>query len=80
MNIVVEASRMFETLPAKLRERFDNDVSKLGAFLEGATDDDLVDVGLLKKMPPQAPAEPPPPEPKKTEKTPPAEPAGDKPA
>lgn len=69
LNKMLAAEAMFMTLPASIRETFDNDP---GAFLEFALDEkneeDMRSMGLLPKRPPVAAQEEPqvkkPPEPK----------------
>lgn len=61
MNVVRDAQEMFETLPAKLREEFDNDPGVFLEWTDSATESELREKGLLPPVP--EPAEPAPPEP-----------------
>lgn len=47
MNQVMDANQMFMTLPAKLREGFDNDPAKFIDFVENASEDELREADLL---------------------------------
>lgn len=50
MNLVVEAQRSFDSLPAELRARFGNDPQALLLFLEdGANREEAVKLGLVAK-------------------------------
>lgn len=52
-NRVVQASQYFDNLPAKLRERFGNDVREMMAFLSKEENyEEAVKLGLLKALPP----------------------------
>lgn len=49
LNIVIEGERAFESLPAKLRERFNNDPRAFLAFVSDPENkDEMVKLGLLK--------------------------------
>lgn len=51
-NRVVQASQYFDNLPAKLRERFGNDVREMMAFLSKEENhDEAVKLGLLEALP-----------------------------
>lgn len=58
-NKIILADSMFLTLPAKVRDRFQNNP---GAFLEFVSDpknkDEMKSLGLLRDLPPPAPASP----------------------
>ncbi len=61
VNQVSEAKRQFDLLPAKIRERFDNQPWKLLDFLaDPANHDEGVDLGLFEPVPagPEIPATP----------------------
>ena len=58
MNVATSAQEMFMTLPAELRDLFDNDVGAFLTWTESATEEEMREVGLL---PAQRPAEEPPP-------------------
>lgn len=64
LNVVAEATHMFEQLPAKLRDRFGNSPQKLLAFLDDPENrQEAIKLGLVK--PEEEP--PPPPAPMKVE-------------
>lgn len=63
LHRVMEAQQSFAALPAALRARFDNDPVKLFAFVsDPKNDEEAVELGLLKRIPPPTPAEIPKPE------------------
>lgn len=47
LNQVHEAQDAFMTLPSKIREKFGNDPGAFLAFVEGASESDLRELGLL---------------------------------
>lgn len=64
LNQVIEAKDMFMTLPAKLREKFDNDPAEFLAFVDNPENlDEMRELGLANPLPSQPgpvgpPAEP----------------------
>ncbi|AXL14715.1 internal scaffolding protein [Microviridae sp.] len=79
MNKMIEAQEMFMSLPASIREKFNNDA---GAFVEFAVDEKNIDemrkMGLSKEAPKKSePAKPAKKEPDKPAKKEPEEPAPD---
>lgn len=57
-NIVLEANAFFADLPATVRDRFGNDPAKMLAFLEdGKNRDEAIELGLVKRPEPEAPAQ-----------------------
>ena len=62
LNQVKEAQEMFMTLPASIRERYDNDPGRFLTFVDGATREELQEAGLIApedRRDPNAPPEPP---------------------
>jgi hypothetical protein len=57
MNTIVDAQNMFDSLPSNIRSKFDNDVTKMGKFVENASEEELQEAGLLPKSSSQKPAE-----------------------
>lgn len=58
MDSVVAAQKKFMALPAKVRERFNNDPQRFVAFCEDPSNrEEMKFLGLLKKEEPKAPAE-----------------------
>lgn len=58
MNLVVKAQQSFDALPSKVRERFDNDPSKLISFMaDSKNESEAVSLGLVApiKLPDPAP-------------------------
>lgn len=46
---VIDITRKFEMLPAKIRNEFNNDVNEYVAFVSTATEDQIYEKGLVKK-------------------------------
>jgi len=70
MNIVIDARTMFETVPANIRKKFDNDPGKFLAFVQNEENRaEAIEIGIIPKpeTTPEAMEAPPP--------SPPAEPA-----
>lgn len=58
LNIVARAKTMFDDLPSELRDRFNNDPTKLLKFLDDPNNkDEAIKLGLVN--PPKPPPEPP---------------------
>lgn len=59
MNMITEATEMFEGLPADVRDYFRNDVSELlAAAADPERQDEMFELGLLPRDPSLPPAEP----------------------
>lgn len=72
LNLVNQAEAAFMSLPAKLRERFDNEPGQFLAFCsDPANLDEMRALGLANPLPPAPPPEPPPAPPPTPENTPP---------
>lgn len=53
LNMVIEAREMFETIPAKIRAKFENDPAKFLEFVKDEkNNDELIAMGLVKPKPP----------------------------
>lgn len=62
LELVRQAQTSFDSLPSKVRNRFDNDPEKFLAFVaDPANQQEMVDLGLATGTPPQAPERPAPP-------------------
>ena len=56
MNVVAKANEAFDALPAKLRDRFNNDPADFLAFVEDpANKDELIQLGIRQRPPRPAP-------------------------
>lgn len=61
IHTIMDANDMFESLPARVRDRFHNSPGEFLAFVEDPSNrDEMAELGLLDK-PPTPPAEPTPP-------------------
>lgn len=59
-NIILKAQAMFDDLPSAVRDRFGNDPAQFLEFVHDAKNEqELVDMGLAKARPVEAPAAPP---------------------
>lgn len=68
MNLVTQAQRSFESLPAELRDKFSNDPARLLRFLEDPKNrQEAEQLGLIDARPSE-PVPPPPPPPKEEKK------------
>lgn len=57
MNVVVEAQRLFGSMSASIRKKFDNDPAKMIAWLDDPKNlDEAVALGMAVKRPERAPA------------------------
>lgn len=64
LNVVAEAQRAFDTLPSKVRDRFDNNPTKFLEFMaDPANGEELVKLGLASRVGDPAPAPAPDPAP-----------------
>lgn len=61
LNIVLEGQQAFDTLPAKVRNRFNNNPAEFLEFMaDPANQDEIISLGLAKdNRPPAPPADPP---------------------
>lgn len=76
LQTLQDANQMFDSLPAKVREKFKNDPGQFLAFVENPENREaMAELGLLDRPPKKAEPDPPPPEPK-TDPEPPTQPKG----
>lgn len=65
MNVIRSATEAFAALPAKIRDRFQNNPSEFLAFVSDPENkDEAIKLGIVKKPVPEPAAPPPPPPPK----------------
>ena len=65
LQTLQDANQMFDSLPAKVREKFKNDPGQFLAFVENPENREaMAELGLLDRPPKKAEPDPPPPEPK----------------